>query len=1214
MSGFFWNMRGFNKLNKQTVVRDWIRFGNLSFGCLIETRVRETKSEVIFKSVFPDWSLVTNYEYSRRGRIWVVSDPSVKITILSKSAQAITCLVKLENLEEFCCSFVYASNFVEDRKLLWADLITHKNTAAFSNMAWLCFGDFNEILDLEEHSVRGGSSLGMPHFQEMVQRCMLTDMNWHGPLFTWNNRQTENLISKKLDRCLINDVGLDVFPNAYCVFESGGCSDHLRGRFHLTGEITKVKGPFKFVNAVTSSHEFIPTISDFWENSEELFSSTSSLFRFSKKLKELKPALKDLGRRNVAQITVRTREALEDLKLKQEASLLNPSPENNRAVSIASERWERASQLEEKFLRQRSKIFWLKVGDQNSKAFYSAITARRARNAIREIISPDGATLTSQTAIKDEAVRFFSDFLQQEPNGYVGLEVNAIRELLGVECTETEQLNLAKEVSAEEIRKVIFSMPKEKAPGPDGYTVEFFKAAWPIIGKECEVAVESFFRYGFLPKGLNSTILALIPKKEEAKVMKDYRPISCCNVLYKVISKILANRLKGILHRFIVSNQSAFVRGRLLMENLLLATELVKNYHRDDVSPRCAMMIDISKAFDSVQWPFLLNTLSAMNIPPCFIRWIELCVSTASFSVQVNGELAGFFQSKRGLRQGCSLSPYLFVICMNILSKMLDKSADDRRIGTHPGCSNLRITHLCFADDLLVFNDGSMRSMEGVLNVFNEFEAASGLKISLEKSQIFMAGMCESQRQAILSAFPFEPGTLPVRYLGLPLTTKRMTVSDYSPLIQKIKNRIGSWTNRFLSFAGRLQLLQSVIASLTNFWLSAFRLPKACIVEIMRISSAFLWSGPDLNPRKAKIKWEEVCKPKDEGGLGLKNLVEVNKVCMLKLIWRILSARSLWVDWVQRELVRSSSFWTIPEGRVAGSWMWRKILKYRDLAKDFHRVEIHDGRSASFWHDRWSALGVLFTTLGPRGFIDLGLSSDATVADAVSLRGRRHRQDFLIRVSHELDVIRTRGLTTQEDVAVWRGVSGAFKHSFSTKETWDQLRNSSPKVDWHSGVWFSKATPKFSFVVWLAAKNRLSTGDRMRVWNVAVNPKCCFCNAPMESRDHLFFDCAYSREIWLGLMGGLLSTSYSHSWRDLIGLLTGNALDAKTLFLLRYCFQCVVHTIWLERNQRRHGGLPSPPQSIIQKVDRQCRNRFSSLAGPDSKYRDSLQLWFATRS
>ena len=422
------------------------------------------------------------------------------------------------------------------------------------------------------------------------------------------------------------------------------------------------------------------------------------------------------------------------------------------------------------------------------------------------------------------------------------------------------------------MQRVLFSMPKDKSPGPDGYTTEFYKAAWATIGHEFTLAVQSFFVKGFLPKGINSTILALIPKKLRAKEMKDYRPISCCNVIYKVISKIIANRLKVLLPIFVAGNQSVFVKDRLLIENLLLATELVKDYHKDSVSTCCAIKIDISKAFDSVQWSFLINVLTTMKFPAVFTHWIKLCIITASFSVQVNGDLAGYFQSARGLRQGCSLSPYLFVICMDVLSKMLDKAAGAHKFGFHPKCKRLGLTHLSFADDLMVLSDGKVRSIEGIVEIFYEFYKHSGLKISMEKSTLYMAGASPIVRAEIADKFLFEVGQLPVRYLGLPLVTKRLSAGDYAPLLEQIRKRIASWTSRYLSYAGRLNLINSILCIICNFWLAAFRLPRQCIREIDKTCSAYLWSSPELNSKKAKLSLDKVCKPKTEGGFRLAKL------------------------------------------------------------------------------------------------------------------------------------------------------------------------------------------------------------------------------------------------------------------------------------------------------------------------------------------------------
>ena len=198
-------------------------------------------------------------------------------------------------------------------------------------------------------------------------------------------------------------------------------------------------------------------------------------------------------------------------------------------------------------------------------------------------------------------------------------------DLLDFRCPDHTAALLVYPVSEVEIKNVLFSMPSNKALGPDRYPVEFYRAAWPIISRDFTIAVQSFFMYGFVPKGVNATTLALIPKVQGAETLKDFWPISCCNILGP--------------------NQCAFIKGRLLLENVLLATELVKNYHKNSIGPRSVLKVDISKAFDSVKWSFILDTLRAMNIPDQFVHWIHICLSTVAFSVSVNGELEGFFRA-----------------------------------------------------------------------------------------------------------------------------------------------------------------------------------------------------------------------------------------------------------------------------------------------------------------------------------------------------------------------------------------------------------------------------------------------------------------------------------------------------------------------------------------------------------------------------------------
>lgn len=198
-------------------------------------------------------------------------------------------------------------------------------------------------------------------------------------------------------------------------------------------------------------------------------------------------------------------------------------------------------------------------------------------------------------------------------------------------------------VTNEEIKAALFSIPDNKAPGPDGFTSLFFKRCWDIIGAEFLAAIKYFFDHTTLPRCVNATRIALVPKVENPTCMDDYRPISCCNVMYKCISKIMVARLKTILPEVIGPSQSAFVPRRQISDNILLTQELMHNYHLNRGPARYALKVDLRKAFDTISWPYILMGLKAIGIPDRMVRWIHLCISSAHFSVSINGLLHGFF-------------------------------------------------------------------------------------------------------------------------------------------------------------------------------------------------------------------------------------------------------------------------------------------------------------------------------------------------------------------------------------------------------------------------------------------------------------------------------------------------------------------------------------------------------------------------------------------
>jgi hypothetical protein len=281
------------------------------------------------------------------------------------------------------------------------------------------------------------------------------------------------------------------------------------------------------------------------------------------------------------------------------------------------------------------------------------------------------------------------------------------------------------------------------------------------------------------------------------------------------------------LEEVISSNQGEFFPSRGIAENVLLAQEAVSDYHKEKGKARCTLKVDLMKAYDFLSCVCILHCLQCFGAPPRYIAWIWECINSPSFSIALNGTLVGYFKGRKGLRQGDPIFPYLFVLAMEGLSLLLEEaSVSNSLFSYHLKCNLIKLTHLCFADDLLIFSAATLASVQCVLGALVDIEALSGLKANPSKSSVFIAGVSTTDKQNLFELLHMPKGVISVRYLGVPLITKMLSATDCDSLIFKISSRIDYWLVRKLSFAGRLQLLSSILVSLQLFWARFLSCPR----------------------------------------------------------------------------------------------------------------------------------------------------------------------------------------------------------------------------------------------------------------------------------------------------------------------------------------------------------------------------------------------------
>ncbi|XP_026459195.1 uncharacterized protein LOC113359837 [Papaver somniferum] len=383
------------------------------------------------------------------------------------------------------------------------------------------------------------------------------------------------------------------------------------------------------------------------------------------------------------------------------------------------------------------------------------------------------------------------------------------------------------------------------------------------VGNDVVQAVQSFFISGFMPREFNKTYLSLIPKNDNAKYPSDFRPIGLCNTIYKIISKILANRIKPYLKRIISPYQSAFVPGRAIQDNIIIVHEMVHTMkHKEGNNCSMALKLDLSKAFGRLEWPFILRMLKKLGFPGKFCQYIEQCISTTLISILLNGSPTSAYSPTRGLRKGDPLSSYLFIIAMDYLSRLLVNAASNQVISGVKAARNApAITHLLFADDILIFTKADIHNVTGIFI----------LLISLEIFQ-------DTDK-----------------YLGVTLLIGRDKSKVFKHLIQSFNARLIPWKGKNMNYAARSTMVKHVFNDLATHQMSVFRVPKNTIAKLDTIQRQF-WAKYSRNSSLVHLD-----KLKDESSWLWRSIYSGLEVVQKHTRWlvRCGSKINIWLDvWV----------------------------------------------------------------------------------------------------------------------------------------------------------------------------------------------------------------------------------------------------------------------------------------------------------------------------
>lgn len=763
----------------------------------------------------------------------------------------------------------------------------------------------------------------------------------------------------------------------------------------------------------------------------------------------------------------------------------------------------------------------------------------------------------------------------------------------------TEEVNdaLTKSVSREEVQKAVFQMGALKAPGSDGFPGIFYQKYWDVVGEDVFTAVNEFFQNGHILKEMNLTNVALIPKVSNPESMSQFRPISLCRFNYKIVSKVLANRLQPFINSLITEQQSAFIPGRQIHDNVIVAHEVFHFLKRKKTGGKgyVAVKLNLNKAYDRVCWDFLFSVLQRMGFNETWIGWIKECVGLVKYSINANGEQVCNITPNRGLRQGDPLSPYLFLIAVNVFSSLMNKATSNKTLaGIRMKRKCPIVSHLLFTDDSLVFLEATPKYCSNFWDLISCFSKASGLEVNSQKSSLFFSpNTLTDTRNEIKVLLGMNEMDTDVKYLGLPTFWGRSKKESLAFVKVKIMRKIQGWNKKALPQASKEILIKSVVQAVPMYPMSCFKVPLSVCAELNSIIGRFWWENGQNGGKIHWGSWDKITAPKGCGGLGFRDFESFNCALLAKQYWRmILNPNAFWVSVLKGLYFPNGSCMDAKKG-AAPSWLWSSLMEGKTLIDKGLRWSVGNGETTQFWGDNWiPSWQEGRTTSNPPTDCVWNKVSDFIDRPAMAWNEERLRSCVSKEETEAILKIPI-SLAGNEDKIIWKhNKSGKYTVKSSYYQVYDaktrrkdQRPSSSrsiPRKVW-TKLWSIPTIPKVCHFIWRTVRIWNATKENLFRRKCISSHLCLICGVEAETIEHVLFRCSWVVAVWFG--SGLTYwvqeqwTNTVDKWVEeiLCGSLAKEAEPEVVSLLFQTCW-----AIWKTRNDSIFNGvLPCPERTVV---------------------------------